>query len=82
MSLKTFGRAEFARAIENGFTMADHAAGRLASVSVNGSLQGEYLYNALGQQVKRTVWTSGAAVVTAIGVLARRPTHPRPRLRR
>jgi RHS repeat-associated protein len=39
-------------------------AGRLASVSLNGGLQAEYLYNALGQQVSRTAWPGALEAVT------------------
>ena len=40
------------------------AAGRLASVDLNGATQGTHLYNALGQQVSRTVGGGPSAVVT------------------
>jgi len=40
------------------------ANGRLASAGYGGITEGAYLYNALGQQVHRTVWTSGSPVVT------------------
>jgi RHS repeat-associated protein len=39
-------------------------AGRLASVAVDGSAQGAYLYNALGQQVSRTAWPGPLEAVT------------------
>ena len=40
------------------------AAGRLASVDLDGSTVGAYLYNALGQQVHRTIWQGGIPFVT------------------
>jgi len=39
-------------------------AGRLVSVGVDGSAQGAYLYNALGQQVSRTAWPGALEAVT------------------
>jgi YD repeat-containing protein len=38
--------------------------GRMVTVSLNGSTQADYLYNALGQQVSRTVWSGGSPAVT------------------
>lgn len=38
--------------------------GRLVSVTLNGSLQAEYVYNFQGQQVLRTVWNGGVATKT------------------
>ena len=53
-----------ALAVTDNWSYAYNNAGRLASVSLNGGLQAEYVYNALGQQVGRTVGSGPSAVVT------------------
>ena len=53
-----------ALAVTDNWSYAYNNAGRLASVSLNGGLQAEYVYNALGQQVSRTVGSGPSAVVT------------------